>query len=77
MGMTFIAGGLIGGLIASMLVYAYLKGKYEMKIEESYNKGYKNGREIEQRAIFDYIEQLNSDANACIYNNGPSKDGEV
>lgn len=55
---TFMAGFIIGGLIVSILVYLDLKGKYKVKVSEAYTKGYNNGREIEQRSILDYIEQL-------------------
>ena len=74
--MLFIAGFVVGGLVAAVLVHFDLKSKYEKDIAESYNKGYRNGRDVEQRAIFDYIELLNKDANASIYNTGAVKDGE-
>ena len=77
MAMMFIAGGVIGGLIAAMVTYAYLKGRYEEKVKESYNKGYQRGRDIEQRAIFEYIEQLNNDPNACVYDAEQSKGSDT
>ena len=77
MAMMFIAGGVIGGLIAAMVTYAYLKGTYEEKVKESYNKGYQRGRDVEQRAIFDYIERLNNDPNTCVYNAEQSKGSDT
>lgn len=65
--MYFIAGGVIGGLISAMVVYAYLKGKYEAQKVESYRRGYDAGSETEKRAILDYIDLLATDPNACIY----------
>lgn len=65
--MAFIAGTIIGGLITTIIVIVYLKGQYKIKIAESYNKGYKDGQAIEKRAIFDYIDRLNNDANARVY----------
>ena len=76
MAMMFIAGGVIGGLMAAMVVYAYLKGAYKKETAEAYDRGYKDGREIEQRAILDYIDLLNKDANACIYNDELSRGSE-
>lgn len=67
MAVSFIAGSVLGGLITAIATNLYLKGKYETKIAESYNKGYQKGREVEQRAIFDYIDTLKVDGNACIY----------
>lgn len=55
---AFMAGCVIGGLIWSIIIYFDLKAKYEVKVSEAYTKGYNNGREIEQRSILDYIEQL-------------------
>lgn len=77
MAMMFIAGGVIGGLIAAMVTYAYLKGTYEEKVKESYNKGYQRGRDVEQRAIFEYIERLNNDPNACVYDAEQSKGSDT
>lgn len=76
MEIAFIAGGVIGGLICAIVTYAYLKGKYEDKVKESYNKGYQRGRDVEQRAIFEYIEQLNNDPNTCVYDAESSKGSE-
>lgn len=67
MAVSFIAGSVLGGLITAIAIYLYLKGIYETKIAESYNKGYQKGRDVEQRAIFDYIESLNVDGNACVF----------
>ena len=77
MEMMFIAGAVISGLITAMVTYAYLKGRYETKIAESYNKGYQKGRDVEQRAIFDYIERLNNDPNTCVYNAEQSKGSDT
>lgn len=56
--MAFMAGGIIGGLIFAIGIYHHLKGRYEKEVSESYTRGYKDGREVEQRSILDYIEQL-------------------
>ena len=64
--MEFIAGVVIGGLICAMVVYAYQKGKSEKETSESYTRGYKDGRKIEQRAILDYINLLNSKSDTCV-----------
>ena len=74
---SFIAGGVISGLIVAMVTYAYLKGRYEEKIKESYNKGYQKGRDVEQRAIFEHIERLNNDPNACVYDAEQSKGSDT
>ena len=76
MAMMFFAGAVISGMMTAMVTYAYLKGKYEGKVTESYNKGYAAGREIEKRAIFDYIERLNNDPNTCVYNAESPKGSE-
>lgn len=55
---TFMAGGIVGGSIFVIGFYYLLKGRYEKKVSESYTRGYKDGREVEQRSILDYIEQL-------------------
>ena len=55
---TFMAGGIVGGSIFAIGFYYLLKGRYEKKVSESYTKGYKDGREIEQRSILDYIDCL-------------------
>ena len=57
---TFMAGAIVGGSIFAVCFYLKLKGRYEKEVSESYTRGYKNGREIEQRSILDYIEQLRS-----------------
>ena len=56
--MTFMAGGIVGGSIFAIGLYYLLKAQYEKKVSESYTKGYKDGREIEQRSILEYIDQL-------------------
>lgn len=56
--MEFIAGAIIGGLIAATLIYIFLKGRYEKEIVESYNRGYAIGSEREKSAILNYIELL-------------------
>lgn len=56
--MMFIAGAIVGGFIFSIMFYLQLKGRYEKEKLESYTRGYKDGREIEQRAILDYIDLL-------------------
>lgn len=76
MAIAFIIGSVLGGIIAAMLVYAYMKGKYDKAVTESYTKGYAAGSETEKRAIFDYIELLNRDANTNIYNDELSKGSE-
>ena len=58
--MAFIAGCVVGGLIWSIMIYLYLKGRYEKEVSEAYNRGYKNGSDRERRAILDYIDKLNS-----------------
>lgn len=71
--MEFIAGAVIGGLVCAMTFYAYQKGKSEKETSESYTRGYKDGREIEKRAILDYIDLLKNDANISFYDNEFSK----
>lgn len=58
-----------GGIIFSVITSEILKRRYKKEVLESYDRGYAAGREIEQRAIFDYIEMLNVDANSRIYEN--------
>ena len=76
MAIVFIAGAIIGGLISSISIYFYLKGRYETKIRESYNMGFEVASEKERRAILDYIEELAKDPNAFAYKDGSSEGSE-
>ena len=75
--MAFIAGTIIGGLISSIIIYFFLKEKYEKRITESYNMGFEVASEKERRAILEYIELLAKDPNACIYRDRSSEGSEV
>ena len=64
--MEFIAGCLVGGLIWSIILYLYLKGRYEKENAESYRRGYKVASEFEKRALLDYIKFLERESKGRI-----------
>lgn len=77
MALAFIAGSVVGGIMASIIVYFYLKGMCEKKVMKAYNLGFEVASEKEKRAILDYIEQLSSDPNACIFRDESSKGSDA
>lgn len=63
--MEFIAGAIIGGLLWVVMVYIYLKGRYEKEIIESYNRGYQAASELEKDAFLSLVEELANSSLTC------------